>query len=91
MATLGLRPGFQYGNHGFMDVAHPLKNWRSRLGLTQGAAAERLGLTEPTLCRYETGSRKPSPARAAQLSEKTGIPIADLRPDLAGFVQEAAQ
>lgn len=54
---------------------HPLKNWRTSRGLTQAAAAELLGLTEPTLCRYEKGSRTPSLAQAAKLSEQTGIPM----------------
>jgi transcriptional regulator with XRE-family HTH domain len=58
-----------------MDNPHPLKLWRQNLGLSQGAAAELLALTEPTLSRYETGSRSPSLAQAAKLSEKTGIPL----------------
>lgn len=71
-----------------MEGIHPLKNWRSELGLTQGEAAERLGLPEPALSRYETGLRKPSLHRAAKLSEKTGIPIVELRPDLAALLTE---
>lgn len=71
---------------------HPLKNWRAALGLNQAEAAERLGLPEPALSRYENGHRTPSFARAAKLSEKTGIPIEKLRPELVGLVNgEAAQ
>lgn len=58
-----------------MNDVHPLKQWRQDRGLTQGAAAEALSLTEPTLSRYETGARVPSLAQAAKLSEKTGIPL----------------
>lgn len=58
-----------------MEGAHPLRKWRSRRGLTQEDAAKELGLTEPTLSRYETGTRVPSLTQAAKLSEKTGIPI----------------
>lgn len=58
-----------------MEGDHPLKAWRDGRGLTQEAAAEELGLNEPTLSRYENGRRTPSLARAAKLSEKTGIPI----------------
>jgi transcriptional regulator with XRE-family HTH domain len=58
-----------------MEATHPLKQWRSDQGLTQEAAAERLGLTEPTLSRYEKRRRTPSLTQAAKLSEKTGIPI----------------
>lgn len=58
-----------------MEGVHPLKTWRDCRKLTQREAAETLGLTEPTLSRYETGIRTPSLAQAAKLSEKTGIPI----------------
>lgn len=58
-----------------MEDIHPLRQWRKDSGLTQKVAAELLGLEEPTLCRYETGTRMPSLALAAKLSEKTGIPL----------------
>lgn len=58
-----------------MEGTHPLRAWRLKQGLTQEAAAAKLQLNEPTLSRYETGSRTPSLALAAKLSEKTGIPI----------------
>lgn len=58
-----------------MEGTHPLKIWRDLRGLKQKAAADELGLTEPTLSRYETGARMPSLTQAAKLSEKTGIPI----------------
>jgi transcriptional regulator with XRE-family HTH domain len=58
-----------------MKADHPLRVWRSCRGLTQEAAARELNLKKPTLSRYETGSRIPSLARAAKLSQKTGIPI----------------
>ena len=58
-----------------MDGSHPLKIWRTGHKLTQQEAADELGLKKPTLSRYETGTRTPSLAQAAKLSEKTGIPI----------------
>jgi transcriptional regulator with XRE-family HTH domain len=58
-----------------MEGTHPLKQWRDLRGLKQKAAADELGLTEPTLSRYETGKRMPSLTQAAKLSEKTGIPL----------------
>lgn len=70
-----MRAGFHYGNPARMEGAHPLRSWREDRGLKQEAAAELLGITKPTLSRYETGSRTPSLAQAAKLSEKTGIPI----------------
>lgn len=65
---------------------HPLKVWRSDNGLTQEAAAKILGLNTPTLSRYETGKRAPTLAKAAKLSEKTGISI-----DKFVKVEEAAE
>lgn len=58
-----------------MEGTHPLKQWRADNGLTQEAAAQILGLTEPSLSRYEKGRRIPSLTQAAKLSEITGIPI----------------
>lgn len=54
---------------------HPLRTWRQNHNLTQPQAAQRLGLTEPTLSRYESGKRMPRLKRAAKLSEITGIPL----------------
>jgi len=67
-----------------MEGAHPLKEWRSRKGLNQEAAAQQLGLKAPTLCRFEKGNRRPSPRLAKKISEKTGIPKSELRPDIWG-------
>jgi DNA-binding transcriptional regulator YiaG len=36
--------------------------WRQRLGLTQIEAARRLAVGKQTLCQWETGRRKISPA-----------------------------
>lgn len=58
-----------------MEGSHPLIKWRAERGLKQRDAAETLGLTIPTLSRYETGARTPSLTQAAKLSEKTGIPL----------------
>jgi transcriptional regulator with XRE-family HTH domain len=55
--------------------SHPLKAWRTELGISQAEAAARLGSSKPTICRIETGNRTPSLALAAKLSERTGIPI----------------
>lgn len=58
-----------------MEGRHPLKAWREDRGLKQKPAAHELGLSGPTLSRYETGKRIPSLTLAAKLSEQTGIPI----------------
>lgn len=58
-----------------MEGTHPLKEWRAANGLTQEAAAERLGVSEPDISRWENRRRMPSLTQAAKLSEMTGIPI----------------
>jgi transcriptional regulator with XRE-family HTH domain len=58
-----------------MEGTHPLRKWRSDQGLSQDEAAPLLGVKKPTISRWETGSRTPSLAQAAKLSETTGIPI----------------
>jgi transcriptional regulator with XRE-family HTH domain len=68
-----------------MDTIHPLKAFRERQDppLDQKRLAEFLGVSEPTLSRWERGIRKPGRDLLPSISAKTGIPAADLRPDLA--------
>ncbi len=37
-----------------------LRNTRSRLGLTQQQAADKLGVSQPTYCEYESGKGCPT-------------------------------
>lgn len=37
------------------DLPHLIRSWRTSLDLTQAAAAERIGITQPTLSRIEAG------------------------------------
>ena len=39
--------------------AEDLRDLRIRLGLNQGLLADRLGVTQPTLSRWEAGKRQP--------------------------------
>lgn len=82
-----LRDGCHYGNLSAMEGSHPLKEWRAREGLRQEDAAERLGISKPTVSRLEKGRRKPSLALAAKLSERTGIPVKLFRPDLVEILE----
>lgn len=74
-------------------MIHPLKAFRERQSprLTQAQLAELIGVAEPTVCRYERGERLPAPDIVRSISEKTGIPVADLRPDLADLVKPRAR
>ena len=43
----------------------------------------RVGVDRATVHRWETGERKPDEKILPKLSEVTGIPVRELRPDLA--------
>lgn len=60
-----------------MEGIHPLKTWRrkQRPPLSQDEVAEKIGVTKPTISRWERYNREPSLADAAKLSEITGIPL----------------
>ena len=59
--------------------------------LTKAGLAKLLGVSRPTAHRWETGERKIGPDSLAAVSEKTGIPKRELRPDLAEKLDEVAQ
>ena len=66
-----------------MEVEHPLRVWRAEQGLSQRKAVEILEIAKPTISRIESWKRTPSLTLAAQLSEKTGIPIGQFVPEKA--------
>lgn len=51
-----------------MDCAKLVREIRRRLGLTQEKFAARLGVTFPTVNRWENGKAKPSPLAMQELS-----------------------
>lgn len=67
-----------------MQSVHPLKHYRSTQipRLSQAALAEKLGVARLTVLRWETGERKINPSLIPTVTEKTGIPAKELRPDL---------
>jgi transcriptional regulator with XRE-family HTH domain len=70
---------------------HPLRAYRDQRGQTQDALAKELGVSSITISRWETGARKIDADLLPAISEKTGIPKRDLRPDLAEVMREAAE
>lgn len=68
-----------------------LKNYRTSRGLTQNALAKELGVASNTVSRWEIGKRKVDGDLVPMISEKTGIPKSELRPDLAELLKEAAE
>jgi putative transcriptional regulator len=50
-------------------TAHLIRELRNRLGLTQEKMAARLGVTFPTINRWENGRAKPSPLALKQIED----------------------
>lgn len=67
-----------------MQSVHPLRTYRlSRTPkLSQAGLAKKIGVARLTVLRWETGERKIDPSKLSQVTEKTGIPAKELRPDL---------
>jgi len=51
------------------DLAPLVRELRDRLGLTQEKFAARLGVTFPTINRWENGKAKPSPLALQQIKD----------------------
>ena len=76
-----------------MEDRQPLKvltDYRQTQGMTPAELARFLGMPRPTVHRWETGARKIGPGKLKSVSEKTGIPTRDLRPDLAEMIEVAS-
>ena len=51
------------------DIAHLVRELRQRLDLTQEKFAAKLGVTTPTINRWENGRAKPSPLALRQIED----------------------
>lgn len=58
-----------------------LRTWRKENRVTQVQLAERMGVAQETVSKWELGKAKVPVERVPQLSEITGIPRIELRPD----------
>jgi transcriptional regulator with XRE-family HTH domain len=67
-----------------MPDIHPLRTYRVTRTpkLSQADLADLLGVARLTVVRWESGERKIDPSLIPTVTEKTGIPAKDLRPDL---------
>lgn len=76
-----------------MDSIHPLKAYRESHDppLTQEQLADKLGVSAVSVCRWETGARKPDGELVPVISRATGIPPGKLRPDLAFMFAASAR
>lgn len=74
-----------------MEGLPALRNYRTGRKLTQDALAKELGVTSISVSRWETGARKIDDDLLPMVSEKTGIPKRELRPDLVELLGDAAE
>lgn len=75
-----------------MEV-HPLTAYRTSQEppLTEADLARKLGVGRAAVNRWEKGARKIRTDLVLMVSERTGIPAKDLRPDLERLFGESAQ
>lgn len=73
------------------DSLHPIRAYRQAQTppMTLEGLAGRIGISKVSLSRIETGKQELSPALAKKVFEATGIPLRELRPDLAGMFEAA--
>lgn len=72
-----------------LDEVHPLVAYRRQHGLTQKTLGSYLDVARETVARWETG-RPIDDKLLPRVAERTGIPRATLRPDLAKLLEEAS-
>ena len=61
-------------------MKNPILKWRMAQELTQMQVAERLGVGQPAVAKWEEG--KVSHSKALAVHQLTGIPLHELRPDI---------
>lgn len=61
-----------------------LRSYRVRRNLSMREASQRIGVSQATLSRWETGALGIAAERCRDISRVIGIPLAKLRPDLFG-------
>lgn len=73
-------------------MTHPLAQYRFDNGRqSQEALAKALEVSGVTISRWETGARRIDEAILPRVVERTGIPAAVLRPDLAELMSPVAE
>ncbi|WP_446718226.1 helix-turn-helix domain-containing protein [Ensifer sp. OTU672] len=63
-----------------------IRAWRRERKISIEAAGELVGVSGVQWSRYETGKRRIPAENLQAISEVTGIPPHELRPDLAGLI-----
>jgi transcriptional regulator with XRE-family HTH domain len=71
-------PGFKKGNDALdeeFSLASQLIEARARAGLTQAEVAERMGTSQSTVARLESGAAKPSLSTLRRFAQATGARV----------------
>src|SRR5688572_5833448 len=63
----------------FWELGHRIKGLRKQKGLTQQEFAAKLGVTQPTVHRWEKGAFTPDDKMLEVLSDMAGVPTAVFR------------
>lgn len=59
-------------------MIHPIRRFRKENGLTQAQLAERIGVNDVTISRWESFLREPDHNELIRIEAETGIPIAEI-------------
>lgn len=69
---------------------HALRRYREARCLTQAELGKELGVWHVTISRWETGQRKIDERYLSRVRQRTGLSLAELRPDLAPLMEGQA-
>ena len=61
-----------------MDMSKAIREGRDRLGMSQEALAERLGVSRQAVSKWETGTADPSTSNLLALAKLFGVPAEEL-------------
>lgn len=76
--ALAIPPIFTIGDNMPVGYSETIAILRKRLGMTQADLAERLDVEQPTVQRWEAGSREPNISKMVQIAEVLGVELSDL-------------
>lgn len=58
-----------------MSASTQLLRWRQAKGISQTAAANLVGVTQPTWSDWEAGKKCPHIKQAVRIEQETGVPV----------------
>jgi transcriptional regulator with XRE-family HTH domain len=63
---------------------HPIERYRKIKGMTQAQLAQAMGVSIPTVQRWEAGA-EPRPGKLAKLADLLGVDVGTLLDDITGW------